>query len=95
VSEVPGTRPLPAVLLASFGWTQCQESCPTTTWCFPLSPESHAKSHPDPASKVDEHARRFAEAEIAAPAPHVWASSSIVVSMLTPFARRVISRIVA
>ena len=50
---------------------QLEKCGPTTTWCFPLSPKSHSKSQPDPTSKIDEFLRRFAEAEIAVPPPHV------------------------
>ena len=42
-----------------------------TPWCFPLAPESGPQSQPDPASESDQHLRCFAEAEIAAPAPHI------------------------
>src|SRR5260370_10352828 len=50
---------------------QCQERCPTTTWCLPLSPECHTKARMKPASKIHEDGRGFAETEIAAPTPHV------------------------
>src|SRR5262249_6820640 len=42
-----------------------------TAWGLPLPPQSSPKSQPDPAGKVDQHFGRFAEAEIAAPAPHI------------------------
>jgi hypothetical protein len=73
VGEVPGTAAATGCVASQF-WTdaQCQESCPTTTDGFPLSPECHTKSRTDPASKVREDARSFAEAELTAPAPHVW-----------------------
>src|SRR5271157_5342031 len=47
---------------------QCR---PATPWCFPLAPESGPQSQPDPASESDQHLGRLAEAEIAAPAPHI------------------------
>src|SRR5208283_5415796 len=72
VGEVPGTATATDCVASQF-WTdtQCQESCPTTTDCFPLSPECHTKSRTDPASKVREDVRSFAETEVAAPAPHI------------------------
>src|SRR5437016_741496 len=81
IAGQPGTDPQ---------FEQCRSP---TARCFPLPPQSSPESQPDPAGEVNQHFRRFAEAEIAAPAPIYGASSSIVVSMLTPFARRVISRI--
>jgi hypothetical protein len=50
---------------------QCDQRRATTTGCFPLPPKSGAKSQPDPASKCNQHARCFAEAEITAPTPHI------------------------
>jgi Putative transposase len=49
----------------------CDQRRSTTPWCFPLPPESGPQSQPDPASEGDQHLRRFAEAEIAAPALHI------------------------
>src|SRR5215203_6379703 len=51
--------------------SQCDQCRSATTWCFPLAPESGPESQPDPASESDQHLGRFAEAEIAAPAPHI------------------------
>src|SRR5262249_25256208 len=51
--------------------SQFQQSCSSTTRRFPLPPQSGPKSQPDPASEVNQHFWRFAEAEIAAPTPHV------------------------
>src|SRR5450432_885567 len=42
-----------------------------TPWCFPLAPEGSPQSQADPASESDQHLGRLAEAEIAAPAPHI------------------------
>ena len=72
MGEVPGTAAAASRVARQF-WpdAQFQESCPTTTGCFPLSPECHTKSRTDPASKVREDARSFAETEVAAPAPHI------------------------
>src|SRR5208283_2647918 len=39
---------------------------------FPLAPEGGPKSQPDPASEGNQHLGRFAEAEVAAPTPHIW-----------------------
>src|SRR5262249_48689805 len=47
---------------------QCR---PPTASSFPLPPQSSPKPQPDPACKVSQQHRRFAEAEIAAPAPHI------------------------
>src|SRR5215472_13475954 len=58
------------------------QGCPATPWCFPLSPHSCPESQPDPAGKVDEHFRRFAEPEIAAPTRIYGISCAIVVFML-------------
>src|SRR5215207_8751905 len=51
--------------------SQCDQRRSATTWCFPLAPESGPEPQPDPASESDQHLGRFAEAEIAAPAPHI------------------------
>src|SRR6266436_4188790 len=40
-------------------------------WCFPLAPEGSPQSQADPASESDQHLGRLAEAEIAAPTPHI------------------------
>src|SRR6266540_4951848 len=50
---------------------QCDECRTTATWCFPLTPQGGPQSQPNPASESDQHVGRFAEAEIAAPAPHI------------------------
>jgi hypothetical protein len=47
---------------------ECRSATP---WCFPLTPQSGPQSQPDPASESDQHLGRFAEGEIAAPAPHI------------------------
>ncbi len=46
-----------------------QQGCSAMARCFPLPPQSRSESQPDPAGEVDQHPRRFAESEIAAPAP--------------------------
>ena len=43
---------------------------PATARCFPLPPQSRPEPQLNPASEVNYHFRRFAEAEIAAPIPH-------------------------
>src|SRR6266403_5460265 len=50
---------------------QCDQCRTTATWCFPLTPQGGPQSQPDPARESNEHLRRFAEAEIVAPAPHI------------------------
>src|SRR6185437_9691154 len=39
---------------------------------FPLPPHRSPESQPNPAGKVNQHFRRLAESEIAAPTPHIW-----------------------
>src|ERR1017187_8957587 len=51
--------------------SQCDECRSPTPWCFPLAPEGSPQSQADPASESDQHLGRLAEAEIAAPAPHI------------------------
>src|SRR5262245_44692703 len=51
---------------------QCDQCRSPTTWCFPLAPESGPQSQADPARESNQHLVCFAEAEIAAPAPHIW-----------------------
>jgi len=48
-----------------------QERGSSTAWGFPLPPQRCAQSQPDPAGQVHQHVGRFAEAEIAAPTPHI------------------------
>src|SRR5216684_1045937 len=81
--------------------SQRDECCSTTSWCFPLAPKSGPQSQADPTSEGDQYLRRFAEAEIAAPAPHILGqllycrldadalgpSRSISDSLLEPFQR--------
>src|SRR5215470_10303640 len=55
----------------SRAYPQFEKCGPAAPWSFPLPPESHSKSQPDPASKLDEYLWRVAEAEIAAPTPHI------------------------
>src|SRR5271165_7007513 len=52
--------------------SQCDQCRPAATWCFPLTPPCSPQSQPDPARESDQHLGRFAEAEIATPAPHIW-----------------------
>jgi len=68
---------------------------------FPLAPQSGPQSQSDPASEGYQHLGRFAEAEIAAPAPHIGGqffhcrldadalgpSRSVPDSLLEPFQR--------
>src|ERR1700704_2558269 len=51
--------------------SQCDECRSPTPWCFPLAPEGSPQSQADPASESDQHFGRLAEAEIAAPTPHI------------------------
>src|SRR6202521_5006720 len=51
--------------------SQCDECRSPTPWCFPLAPEGGPQSQADPASESDQHLGCFAEAQIAAPAPHI------------------------
>src|SRR6516162_7998961 len=51
--------------------SQCDQRRTTASWCFPLPPQGGAQSQPNPAGESDQHFGRFAEAVIAAPAPHV------------------------
>ena len=70
--EVSGTAmTVSGVVRQSRAYSQFEKRCPAATWGFPLPPKSHSKSQPDPTSKLDEFLWRFAEAEIAAPTPHV------------------------
>src|SRR5271169_4221316 len=55
--------------------SQCDECRSPTPWCFPLAPEGSPQSQADPASESDQHLGRLAEAEIAAPTPHIWVCS--------------------
>ena len=52
--------------------SQCDQCRSPTTGCFPLAPESGPQSQADPARESNQHLGCFAEAEIAAPAPHIW-----------------------
>src|SRR6202171_5731989 len=49
----------------------CDECRAAAPWGFPLAPQNGPQSQSDPASESDQHLGRFAEAEIAAPAPHI------------------------
>src|SRR5258708_9374142 len=51
--------------------SQCDECRSPTPWCFPLTPEGSPQSQADPAGESNQHPGRLAEAEIAAPAPHI------------------------
>src|SRR5215831_15115164 len=51
---------------------QREQRFQTTARCFPLPPHCCSKSQTDPASKGVQHSWRFAESEVAAPAPHIW-----------------------
>jgi hypothetical protein len=57
--------------LPAAGAPQFEQRRPAPTRCFPLPPQSSTKPQPDPAREVSQHHRRFAEAEVAAPAPHI------------------------
>src|SRR5262249_32749359 len=51
--------------------SQCGQCRLATPWCFPLAPKSGPQPQPDPAGESDQHLGCFAEAEMAAPAPHI------------------------
>src|ERR1700683_5800684 len=81
--------------------SQCDECRSPTRWCFPLAQEGSPQSQADPASESDQHLGRLAEAEIAAPTPHIRGqlfhyrldaaalgpSRSVPDSLLEPFQR--------
>ena len=48
-----------------------QQGRSATAACLPLPPQRGPKPHAHPASQTDQHRRRFAEAKIIAPTPHV------------------------
>src|SRR6516225_6858893 len=52
-------------------YPQCYQRRPPTASRLPLPPESRPESQPDPAREVVQHYRRFAEAEVTTPAPHI------------------------
>src|SRR5262249_2840082 len=55
--------------------TQLNQHCPSAAWSFPLPPQRHPKTQTNPASQLNQHVRRFAEAEIAAPTSHIRGQS--------------------
>ena len=65
MGEVPWAATATGRVARQF-WTYapCQESCPTTTGCFPLSPECHTKARTDPASQGPKNARSSSETAI-------------------------------
>jgi hypothetical protein len=65
--DVPGTTAASGRIEQLPRESQCDQSCTTATWCFPLTPQSGPQSQSDPTSESDQHLRRFAKAEIAAP----------------------------
>src|ERR1700692_2920698 len=96
-----GPRPLPAVFLAAhseipFAMSAARRRRGVFHW-----PQSGPQSQSDPASEGYQHLGRFAEAEIAAPAPHIGGqffhcrldadalgpSRSVPDSLLEPFQR--------
>ena len=82
-SEIPRTATVSTRLLASCGppFAACARAATTLV------------AAAGPAGQVHQRVRRFAEAEIVPPTPPIYgASSSIVVSKLTPLARRLIYR---
>src|SRR5713226_3057949 len=50
---------------------QYQQCSPATANGFPLPPQSTTQSAPHPTGRGNQCLRRFAESEIAAPAPHI------------------------
>src|SRR5438045_9525461 len=52
--------------------TQLNQHCPAAALCSPLPPQRSPKATSNPASKVHQQIGRFAESEIATPAPHIW-----------------------
>src|SRR6266571_870511 len=51
--------------------TQLEQHRPAAALGFPLPPQRRPKSQSNPASQLDQQVRRFAEPEVAPPAPHV------------------------
>src|SRR6266487_4675410 len=59
------------IIRQSATYTQLKQHRPATALGFPLPPQRRPKAQPNPASQIDQHVRRFAESEIATPAPHI------------------------
>src|SRR5262249_13839660 len=55
--------------------TQLNQHCPSAAWSFPLPPQRHPQTQTNPASQLNQHVRRFAEVEIAAPTSHIRGQS--------------------
>jgi hypothetical protein len=71
-SEVPGAASTTGrVGSQSRTTSQFQQCRAATALGFPLPPQRCTQSQPDPAGQVLQHHRRFAEAEITAPAPDI------------------------
>src|SRR2546428_589748 len=51
--------------------TQLNQHCPAAALCSPLPPQRCPKATSNPARKVHQQIGRFAESEIATPAPHI------------------------
>src|SRR5215831_7303535 len=56
-------------------YTQLNQHGPAAARSFPLPPQRHSKSQTNPATQLNQNVRRFAEAEIAAPASHIRGQS--------------------
>src|SRR5215471_8524777 len=56
-------------------YTKLNQHCPSAARGFPLPPQRHPKTQTNPASQLDQHVRRFAEAEIATPTSHIRGQS--------------------
>ena len=51
--------------------TQAKQHRPATTWSLPLPPQGSPEPSSHPPGQSDQYIGRFAEPEIAAPAPHI------------------------
>ena len=67
--EMPGSMAAAGHVAQLSPDSQRDERRSPTPWCFPLAPEGGPQSQADPASESNQFVGRFAEAEIAAPAP--------------------------
>src|SRR5437870_11327253 len=59
------------IIRQSATYTQLKQHRPATALGFPLPPQRSPKAQPNPASQIDQQVRRFAESEVATPAPHI------------------------
>src|SRR6266850_2845917 len=72
MGEVPWTTAAGGSCLRQCAaYTRLKQHRPATALGFPLPPQRRPKSQSNPASQLDQQVRRFAEPEVAAPAPHI------------------------